>query len=40
MVMSDGNIKIRECALYECYNIVKERSRYCIFHQPIRSGGN
>lgn len=34
--MRDGSIKIRECALYECYNHRQEGSKYCIFHQPIR----
>jgi len=34
--VSEGSIKIKECNLYECYEEVKEGSRYCTFHQPIR----
>ena len=33
--MSDGKIKITECAIYECYNHRKDNSKYCIFHQPL-----
>jgi hypothetical protein len=34
--MSDGMIKTRECALYECYDQPHGNSKYCVWHQPIR----
>jgi hypothetical protein len=34
--MSDGIVRFTECALYECYNLRQQDSKYCIFHQPIR----
>ena len=36
--MSDGVTTIKECSLYECYNQRKENSKFCIFHQRIKTG--